>query len=144
MRLEAWASTIAVIGAAAFGAGPARAADPAEATADDADRKPPRPPLPPPPPRAPLPWEEHLEVGAGVAFAFLPATTDGLGKPTNVRLLPSLGVHAHVGWRVLRYLSFTAYLVDARHPLVLPPGSLGQSGRVESDAVHTYAFGARV
>lgn len=131
-------------------AGPARAADPpakAVATAppaDDTAGKPPRPPLPPEPQRTPLPWEEHVEVGGGLAISALLASTPASGQPAQVRLKPNAGFHLRLSWEVLRHLWFTGYLVESSHSLELPPGALGLPGTITGGSAHVYTFGARI
>jgi len=128
-----------ILGLAAVGifgkAGPAWAAEtPAEA----------RPPLPDAPPPVPVPWERHLEIGPDVGFAALSANRDATGVRTPV-FDPTVGFGLHLNIDLMRNLGFTAYFVDARHTMTLPPGSLGLSGKIEADAaVHTFRFGARL
>jgi hypothetical protein len=126
---------------------PASAKAPATAAAappDDDEHKPPRPPLPPLPARKPLVWEQHIEVGVGVAFAEDLSTTAADGSPTPVRLEPGVGFHVRLGWELFKYLSFTGYMVEIDHALVLPSGSLGVAGTYADASAHTYFFGARV
>jgi hypothetical protein len=104
---------------------------------------PPRPPLAKAPPAVPLPWERHLELGADVAFVALPASADAEGRATPIRFDPAFGFALHLNIDVFRYLRFTTYLVDSRHTMSLPPGSLGQPGTIEDARVHTFRFGAR-
>jgi len=145
-------AVIAILGAGL----PARAlADPLAASAKDAtneqaaaepaeEDKPPRPPLPPAPPREPLPWHERLEVGGGMAVAAVLSAKDGDRNPSAVRLKPGVGFNIRLSWQVLPYLWFTGYLVESRHPLDLPAGSLGLPGAMTGDAAWMYTFGARV
>jgi hypothetical protein len=65
------------------------------------------------------------------------------GVPTQVRLSPTFGYGLHARWDMHRYLRFTAYFVDVRHPLSLPEGSLGQATIAAGD-VYTYVFGAQL
>jgi len=149
MRLGgAWAC-IAILAAAS----PAWAADPppaapkaAEAgkTADPADTKPARPPLPDQPPRKPLPWEQHLEIGTGLAIVAVPGAQDGDRNATSVRLRPDVGFHVRLSWEVMRYLWFTGYAVESRHPLELPGGSLGVPVALTGPAAWMFTFGARI
>jgi hypothetical protein len=110
----------------------------------DDEKKPPRPPLPPLPAPKPLPWEQHLEIGAGVAFAEDLSTTDAGGRTTPVRLRPGVGFHVRLGWELIRYLSFTGYVVEMDHGLVLPSGSLGVAGAFAGASAHSYFFGGRI
>jgi hypothetical protein len=70
--------------------------------------------------------------------------TTGEGIPTPVRLRPGVGYHVRLGWELFRYLSFTGYVVEADHDLVLPSGSLGVTGSLTGPAAHAYFFGGRV
>src|SRR5579863_10278765 len=97
---EACACAAVAISLAALA--PAARADPAPpppAPADDG--KPPRPPLPPLPPTKPLAWEQHAEIGTGVAFVEDIGTTDQDGKPTPMRLRPGVGFHVRLAWDLL-------------------------------------------
>jgi hypothetical protein len=137
------ASLVALAPAArAEGAPPAPA--PPAAQADDTDKKPPRPPLPPLPEAKPVPWEEHAEIGGGVAFAEVLSTQAGDGKPTPVRLRPGVGGHVRLAWHLLRYLDFTGYMVEADHPLTMPSGSIGIPGSFANASAHSYFFGGRL
>jgi hypothetical protein len=138
-------ATIAILGAGlpatAFAEPPVQPA--AKATSDE-ENKPARPPLPPEAPRKPLPWEEHLEVGGGVAISAVLSSRDADHNPTSVRLKPDAGFHIRLSWQAIPYLWFTGYLVESRHPLDLPAGSLGVPGRLTGDAAWMYTFGARL
>jgi hypothetical protein len=148
MRLGGACACIAMFAAAS----PAWAADPApkaaapaaDKPADPADTKPARPPLPEEPRRAPLPWEQHLEIGGGFAVSALLASQDGDRNPTSVRLKPGVGFHVRLSWEVMRYLWFTGYVVESRHPLDLPAGSLGVPVSLTGPAAWTFTFGARL
>lgn len=104
---------------------------------------PPRPPLPPAPAPLPVPWERHLDLGLDGAIVVTLANADGAGQPTPVRFRPAVGLGARLSIDVLRWLRFSAYLVDARPPLTLPEGALGGPGTVASDWAHVFRFGAR-
>ncbi len=112
---------------------------PASSAAPDNEERTPRPPLPPLPEPKAVPWEQHVEIGAGVAFV-----EDLSSNATPVRLRPGVGYHVRLGWELLRYLSFTGYVVEADHNLVTPSGSLGFTGTITSPAAHSYFFGGRV
>jgi hypothetical protein len=148
MRFLSAAMAIPLAGAALCA--PARAAEPpppapaAAVVVDDVDTKPPRPPLPDVPGPPPLRWDQHLEVGGGLAIVAEPVTTDGDGKPTAIRLRPNAGFHFRLSWEVFRYLWFTGYVVESDHTLDLPPGSLGLPGTLTASSAHTYTFGARI
>ncbi|MFT3766839.1 MAG: hypothetical protein QM820_15180 [Minicystis sp.] len=153
-------AAIAILGAAI--PSPARADEPAKAASDakapaaasdkpasdkpaSDDDKPPRPPLPdvPRPPR--LPWQEHVEVGGGFAIVATPVSQDGDRNPTAVRVKPGPGFHIRLSWEALPYLWFTGYVIESRHPLGLPPGSLGLPVQLDNgDAAWMYTFGARL
>jgi hypothetical protein len=135
-------ATIAILGAGL----PAPAfAQPAEKAAPSGEEsEPARPPLPPEAPRKPLPWQEHLEVGGGVALSAVLSSQDGDRNPTPVRLEPGVGFHIRASWQVIPYLWFTGYLVESRQPLALPPGSLGVPVQLTGDAAWKYTFGARL
>jgi hypothetical protein len=122
----------------------ARADTPPAPPAPDAERAP-RPALPPLPEAKPLPWEQHAEIGAGIAFVEnISSTTAGDGSVTPVRLRPGVGFHVRLGWELFRYLTFTGYMVEVDQTLVMPAGSLGFTGAVVGPAAHTYFFGGRV
>lgn len=104
---------------------------------------PPRPPPAPAQASVPLPWERHMELGADVAFVALPASADAEARATKVRFDPAIGFALHLNIDLLRYLRFTAYLVDSRHTMSLPPGSLDQPGSIEDAQAHTFRLGAR-
>jgi hypothetical protein len=110
----------------------------------DSPEPPPRPPLADAPPPVPLPWERHLEFGPDLAFVALPATADAEARATSIRFSPAIGFALHLNIELLRYLRFTTYLVDSRHAMSIPPGSLGPLGTIEDGRVHTFRFGARV
>ena len=123
-------------------AGPARAEEPLPPLSEA------RPPLPPEPEARPVPWQEHIEVGGGVAFIEMPATVaSGLGgasTPTTVRYKPSVGAHVDLSWQLFRYLRFTGYLVEHQPSLVIPSGSLVSGvGTLSGSAVDAYSFGVR-
>lgn len=149
MRLVG-ASVCAAI--AILSAGPALADAPAKPDAageegkakDVADDKPARPALPEAPPRASLPWQEHAEVGGGLAIVALPSSVDGDRRPTLARLGTDVGFHIRLSWKVMEHLWFTGYLVESRHPLDLPAGSLGVPGTFAGDHAWMYTFGARL
>jgi hypothetical protein len=148
MRLGGACACIAILAAAS----PVWAADPPPAPkaaepdkpADPADTKPARPPLPDEAPRKPLPWEQHLEIGTGLAIVAVPGAQDGDRVPTSVRLKPDVGFHVRLSWEVLRYLWFTGYLTESRHPLELPAGSLGVPAVLTGPAAWMFTFGARL
>jgi hypothetical protein len=112
------------------------------------------PPLPPitearPPPLEalepkPVPWEHHIEVGAGPIAAEMPVHLDGDGNATKVRFQPGPGFNIDLSWQVFRYLRFTAYLYEHDHAIVLPPGWSGIPGTIDAPHTHFYSFGARV
>jgi hypothetical protein len=122
------------------------------ARADDAPLPPlsqARPSLPPEPAPPPVPWQQHVEVGGGVAFTQMVAGVDGNGNRTPVRFEPGVGFHIEVSWPVLRYLGFTGYLVEHDNALFLPPGALGVQalgapGQFNPAFAHSYSFGVRV
>src|SRR5262249_36542581 len=89
-------------------------------------------------------WEQHLEVGGGALFSAVLASEDGEHKPTSVRLRPNAGFHVRLSWEVLRYLWFTGYLVESRHKVEAPAGSLGLPTALTGDSAWKYSFGARV
>lgn len=109
----------------------------------EAPEPPARPPLPPEPPAAPLPWERHLEIGPDIAVVALPASTNAEAKGTSARFYPALGFALHLNIELMRHLRFTAYVVDSRHGMSLPPGALGPPGEITDAAVHTFRFGTR-
>jgi hypothetical protein len=117
---------------------------PPAAPKDPADEKPPRPPLPPLPPSQPLPWEQHGEIGFGPALVIKPVHLDGDRKPTPVRIQPGVGFNIHISWQIVRYLRVTGYVVESRHTLKFPQGSLGLPGEITSDSMHAYTFGLRL
>lgn len=125
----------------------ARAADPAPAapaaSPDDPASKPPRPPIAEAPPRTRLPWEQHVELGGGLAITATPASRDGDGRTTPVRLGPDFGFHIRLSWELLRYLWFTGYLVESRHRVDIPAGALGVPGSLQGDHAWMYTFGGR-
>lgn len=102
-----------------------------------------RPSLPPAPEPAGVPWEQHVEVGGGVAFTQMLATIDGDGRPTSVRFKPAVGFHIELSWQVLRYLGVTGYVVEHDHPLFLPFGALDVPGQINPASAHAYSFGVR-
>lgn len=108
------------------------------AHADSTGAAPARPALPPAPERVPPPWEQHLEVGGGLAIVAMP-----LGDGKGVHLDPGAGFHIRLSWEILRYLWFTGYLVESQNGLDLPSGSLGLPGSLSSGSAHTYTFGVR-
>jgi hypothetical protein len=151
MRLggAGFCAAIAILGAAL--PAPAHAAEPAKAPAGGkapppppAEDRPARPPLPELPASPALPWERHLEVGGGASIVATPATRDGDGGTTGVRLRPGPGFHVRVSWEALPYLWFTGYVVESRHPLDLPAGSLGVPGALTGGAAWMYTVGARL
>ncbi len=91
-----------------------------------------------------MPWQDHIEVGGGVAFIEMPVTRDGGGTPTPVRFAPSVGFHLDLSWQVFRYLRFTGYLVEHQPSLILPPGAFNLSGPLSTTPVDAYTFGVRV
>lgn len=117
---------------------------PEQATATPEEKRPARPPLPPPPPPVRLPWDRTLELGADVALVFRPASLGADDQPSTIRYEPAIGFGFHARWEIFRYLRFNAYLLGASHGLRVPDGALGQPGAVESDAVDTFTFGARL
>src|SRR4051812_3502589 len=104
------------------------------------EARPPEPTLPPP---RPLAWQQHVEVGGGLAFVEMPASVDGAKNPTGVRFTPHYGFHVDLTWPIFRYLRFTGYLVEHDNPLDLPRGSLGLMGTIAASSVHAYSFGVR-
>jgi opacity protein-like surface antigen len=143
MRLLPAAATAFSLAALVTVARAARADDP-PAPADPADTKPPRPPLPDVPAPHALRWDEHLELGGGLAVVATPVSTDGDGKATSIRLRPNVGFHVRAGWEVFRYLWFTGYVVESDHGLTLPAGSLMLPGTLSAGMAHVYTFGARL
>lgn len=109
-----------------------------------ADEPPPRPPLPDAPKQARLPWERHADIGADFAIAEIPVHVSGSGMLTPVRFHAAPGFGLHLDIPLFEKLGFTAYFLDARHTMVLPPGSLGFAGKITPDAAaHSFRFGAR-
>lgn len=133
----------AALACAVVGAASAARADDAKPT-DPADTKPARPALPEAPPRKVLPWDQHLEVGGGASFSAALTHEDADGKATSVRLKPDFGFHLRVSWEVFKYLWFTGYLVESRHRVEAPAGSLGLSTSLTGDRAWSYTFGARL
>lgn len=107
--------------------------------------RPARPPLPPAPPQVKLPFDRHIEIGAGAALALRPAS-----DPSGIRYMPALGVDVHARWDIVRWLRFNVYFVSAVHGLRAPRGALGPAGDVTGEeggtapTVDTLAFGARL
>jgi hypothetical protein len=134
-------AAIATFLVGAAGAAPAGAAEPLPPLSEA------RPPLPPEAAAPAVPWQEHIEVGGGVAFIEMPATVAsgnlGAAVPTPVRFRPSIGVHADLSWQIFRYLRFTGYLIEHQPSLVLPPGSLNVPQPLSGSSVDAYTFGVR-
>jgi hypothetical protein len=111
---------------------------------------PPRPPLPDIPPAPTLPWKAQVELGSYLAF--VSRTVNTTEELPIVRYEPTLGFGLQGSFEIFRYLRFSAYFVDARHDVVLPPGSLCvendsagvcQGRTLEIEPMYTFAFGAR-
>lgn len=102
-----------------------------------------RPPLPPAPEPQPVPWEHHLEIGAGLAIAEAPVSVDGDNKPTPLRFRPAAGFHVDLSWQVHRFFRFSGYVVERDHSITWGPGALGLEGAIDGPKAHMYTFGVR-
>lgn len=140
------ALTCAGASAFAFADPPPPPAGPAKS----AEEPPPRPPLPDVPEEPTLPWKAHVELGSYLAFVSRTAKTPE-ALPV-VRYEPTVGFGLQGSFEIFKYLRFQAYFVDARHDIVLPPGSLCvendppgvcQGRTLEIGPMYTFAFGAR-
>lgn len=117
--------------------------DPAKPAGPAKKAPPPRSPLPDVPPEPTLPWAQHVELGGHVAF--VSRTAESQEGPAIIRYRPAIGFGLHGGFDIFRYLRFSAYFVDARHDVVLPPGALGldPASSLDLASMYTFAFGAR-
>jgi len=113
------------------------------------ERDVPRPPLADvPPPQPPL-WHRRLEIGADAALISRPFATT---KAENIRYDTAIGWGIHVNWKLVSWLRFHTYFVDAHHDLRIPPGafasdaanSVSSSSAVSDATVRTFAFGAKL
>jgi hypothetical protein len=116
----------------------------APAPEDALPPRPPRPPLPEVPESVPPPWSRHVDIGVDLAFVTRLAQGTSGGTGADVSYEPTVGFGLHARWLIFEYLGFTAYYVDSKHDVTLPPGALSLGGALSVEAVETYAFGARL
>lgn len=112
------------------------------AVSPEPDRPRPPPVETEPPPR--LAHERRLDVGVGPAFVARFASREAENNPSDVTYQPTLGLEMHLRIPIFEHVEVSPYLVIAAHTVLVPDGSLGVAGSIDTGSVTAMSFGVRV
>lgn len=104
----------------------------------------------------PMPWGRRVEIGGDFAFVLRPFAKRIDDRAVGYEPAPAWAVH--VRWKMLDWLRFHAYFMDARHALDIPADALvpetdrpepiappiARGSTLDTGKVQTFVFGARL